>query len=105
MPNELAILFLATSIQSTQARSNRCRLISRNRTLRTPFLRLIFDDGWKDLEERACRLSFKREADECFLLPNVQWIVTAPHCHTQKGPNGNVLSSYSEDLMDSCSNK
>jgi hypothetical protein len=49
--------------------------ISRNRTLRTPFLRLIVDDGWKDLEEGARRISFKCEPDECFLLPNVQWIV------------------------------
>jgi hypothetical protein len=49
--------------------------ISRNPTLRTQFLRLSFDDGWKDLEEGARRISFKCEPDECFLLPNVQWIV------------------------------
>ena len=30
---------------------------------------------------------------------------TSSHWHTRKGPNGSVLSSYSEDLMDSHSNK
>jgi hypothetical protein len=61
--------------------------------------------GWKDLEEGARRISFKCEPEQCFLLPNAQWIVNRIALSYTEGPNRSVLSSYSEDLMDSRSKK
>jgi hypothetical protein len=54
-----AVVIRVWKIRAVPTAASLAAKISRNRTLRTPFLRLIFDDGSEDLEEEARRISFK----------------------------------------------
>lgn len=54
------------------------RIITRNRTLRTSFLLLIRDDGWKHSKEE-CRIQLRCEPDRCSLLTSKQNVTWRPN--------------------------
>ena len=67
--------FLSIGLRPVPTVAESAAKITRNRTLRTPFLRLIRDDGWNASEDFAAELDPEVHWIVGSLLPNEQTIL------------------------------